>query len=107
MSVNWAAQHANAILDAWYSGEEGGAAIAETLAGVNNPAGRLPVTFYKGVDQLPGLHQLRHDRAHLSLLPWFSALPVWLRPELLEVRYSNLQLSSREVAGRGSVDRTG
>jgi beta-glucosidase len=51
--VNWAAGHANAILDAWYSGEEGGAAIAETLAGVNNPAGRLPVTFYKGVEQLP------------------------------------------------------
>jgi beta-glucosidase len=53
LSVNWAAEHANAILDAWYSGEEGGAAIGETLAGVNNPAGRLPVTFYTGVDQLP------------------------------------------------------
>jgi beta-glucosidase len=53
LSVNWAAEHANAILEAWYSGEEGGAAIAETLAGVNNPAGRLPVTFYKGVEQLP------------------------------------------------------
>jgi beta-glucosidase len=53
LSVNWAAAHANAILDAWYSGEEGGAAIAETLAGVNNPAGRLPVTFYTGVEQLP------------------------------------------------------
>ena len=34
-------------------GEEGGAAIAETLSGKNNPAGRLPVTFYTGVDQLP------------------------------------------------------
>ena len=53
LSVNWAAEHANAILEAWYSGEEGGAAIAETLAGANNPAGRLPVTFYKGVDRLP------------------------------------------------------
>jgi beta-glucosidase len=53
LSVNWASAHANAILDAWYSGEEGGTAIAQTLAGTNNPAGRLPVTFYKGVDQLP------------------------------------------------------
>src|SRR5205814_5912906 len=53
LSVNWAQQNANAILEAWYSGEEGGAAIAETLAGTNNPAGRLPVTFYKNVDQLP------------------------------------------------------
>jgi beta-glucosidase len=53
LSVNWANEHANAILEAWYSGEEGGAAVAETLSGRNNPAGRLPVTFYKGVDQLP------------------------------------------------------
>ncbi len=53
LSVNWADQNADAILEAWYPGEEGGAAIAETLAGANNPAGRLPVTFYRGIDQLP------------------------------------------------------
>jgi beta-glucosidase len=53
LSVNWAATHANAILESWYAGEEGGAAIAETLSGRNNPAGRLSVTFYTGVDQLP------------------------------------------------------
>jgi beta-glucosidase len=53
LSVNWAQAHANAILDAFYPGEEGGAAVAETLSGKNNPAGRLPVTFYKDVSQLP------------------------------------------------------
>ena len=53
LSVNWAKEHANAILEAWYPGEEGGAAVAETLSGRNNPAGHLPVTFYKGVSQLP------------------------------------------------------
>ncbi len=53
LAVNWARDHANAILDAFYPGEEGGAAVAETLSGRNNPAGRLPVTFYTGVDQLP------------------------------------------------------
>jgi beta-glucosidase len=53
LGVNWEKAHANAILEAWYSGEEGGAAIAETLSGKNNPAGRLPVTFYKDVHQLP------------------------------------------------------
>ncbi|HLX84192.1 MAG TPA: glycoside hydrolase family 3 C-terminal domain-containing protein [Terriglobales bacterium] len=53
LAVNWAKEHANAILESWYAGEEGGAAIAETLSGKNNPAGRLPVTFYTGVDQLP------------------------------------------------------
>jgi beta-glucosidase len=53
LAVNWANAHVNAILDSWYAGEEGGAAVAETLSGKNNPAGRLPVTFYTGLEQLP------------------------------------------------------
>jgi beta-glucosidase len=53
LGVNWINQHANAVLEAWYSGEEGGNAIADTLSGKNDPAGRLPVTFYKDVSQLP------------------------------------------------------
>jgi beta-glucosidase len=53
ISANYAAGHAAALLEAWYGGEEAGTAIADTLAGLNNPAGRLPVTFYKSVDQLP------------------------------------------------------
>jgi beta-glucosidase len=53
LGVNWAKDHANAILDAFYPGEEGGTAVAQTLSGRNNPAGRLPVTFYKDVGQLP------------------------------------------------------
>ena len=53
LSVNRAAEKAHAILEAWYPGQEGGTAIARTLSGANNPAGRLPVTFYRSVDQLP------------------------------------------------------
>jgi beta-glucosidase len=53
IAANYAAEHAAAVLELWYGGEECGTAIAETLAGINNPSGRLPVTFYKGVDQLP------------------------------------------------------
>jgi beta-glucosidase len=53
LGVNWAKEHANAIVDAFYPGEEGGAAVAQTLSGRNNPAGRLPVTFYKDISQLP------------------------------------------------------
>src|SRR6266496_4194973 len=53
LAVNWAQQHANAILEAWYPGAEGGTAIAETLAGDNNPAGRLPLTFYSSLSQVP------------------------------------------------------
>ena len=53
LGVKWEKAHADAILEAWYSGEEGGAAIANTLSGKNDPAGRLPVTFYQDVSQLP------------------------------------------------------
>lgn len=53
LAVNWAQQHASAIIEAWYPGEEGGTAIAQTLAGQNNPAGRLPITFYSSAKDLP------------------------------------------------------
>ena len=53
LAVNWAQDHAAAILEAWYPGEEGGTAVADVLSGDYNPAGRLPVTFYKSVAQLP------------------------------------------------------
>jgi beta-glucosidase len=53
IAANYAAEHASALLVAWYGGEEAGTAIAETLSGANNPAGRLPVTFYRSADQLP------------------------------------------------------
>ena len=53
LAVNWVQEHAAAILEAWYPGEEGGTAIAETLTGANNPAGRLPITFYASLDQVP------------------------------------------------------
>ena len=53
LAVNWAQEHANAILEAWYPGEAGGKAIADTLTGKNNPGGRLPITFYASLDELP------------------------------------------------------
>jgi beta-glucosidase len=53
LAVPWAKEHADALLEAWYPGEEGGDAIAETLKGKNNPAGRLPVTFYASTSNLP------------------------------------------------------
>jgi beta-glucosidase len=53
VALKWANEHAAAILEAWYPGVEGGTAIRQTLDGINNPAGRLPVTFYAGLDGLP------------------------------------------------------
>ena len=61
LAVNWAADHANAILQAWYPGEEGGTAVADVLFGDYNPAGRLPVTFYKSLDQLPPFESYAMD----------------------------------------------
>lgn len=53
LAINWAADNVPAILEAWYPGQAAGTAIADVLFGDYNPAGRLPVTFYKSVDQLP------------------------------------------------------
>src|SRR5258707_9948052 len=53
LATSWAQQNADAILEAWYPGQAGAEAIAETLSGKNNPAGRLPVTFYAGLADLP------------------------------------------------------
>jgi beta-glucosidase len=53
LAVSGAAENARGILEAWYPGESGGQAVAETLSGKNNPAGRLPVTFYKNLNELP------------------------------------------------------
>jgi beta-glucosidase len=53
LATNWAQDHASAVLDAWYPGQAGGKAIADTLSGKNNPGGRLPVTFYASLDDLP------------------------------------------------------
>jgi beta-glucosidase len=53
LTIPWAAEHVPAILEAWYPGEFGGQAIAETLFGENNPSGKLPVSFPRRVGQLP------------------------------------------------------
>jgi beta-glucosidase len=53
LSINWENENLPAILEAWYPGQAAGTAIADVIFGDYNPAGRLPVTFYKSVDQLP------------------------------------------------------
>lgn len=53
LNLNWAAEHVDALIDAWYPGQEGGHAIADVLFGKYNPAGRLPITVAKSVGQIP------------------------------------------------------
>ena len=64
LTIDWAKQHVPAILEAWYPGEFGGQAIAETLFGQNNPAGRLTITFPQTVGQLPDFYNYDPSRTH-------------------------------------------
>jgi beta-glucosidase len=64
LTIGWAKQHVPAILEAWYPGEFGGQAIAETLFGDNNPAGRLTITFPRSVGQLPMFYNSDPSRTY-------------------------------------------
>ena len=59
LAVNWAVDHIPAIVEAWYPGEAGGDALADVLFGDYNPGGRLPVTFYRSVADLPSFDDYR------------------------------------------------
>ncbi len=97
LAVNWANANANAIVDAWYSGEEGGAAVAETLAGVNNPAGRLPVTFYKGVDQLPPFTDYAMKDRTYRYFHGDPLYPFGYGLSYTKFAYSNLKVSAKKL----------
>jgi beta-glucosidase len=64
LTIGWAKAHIPAILEAWYPGEFGGEAIAETLFGENNPSGRLTITFPRSVGQLPDFYNFDPSRRH-------------------------------------------
>jgi beta-glucosidase len=64
LTIGWAKDHIPAIVEAWYPGEFGGQAIAETLFGDNNPAGRLTVTFPRNIGQLPDFYNSDPSRNH-------------------------------------------
>jgi beta-glucosidase len=89
LGINWIDKHANAVLEAWYSGEEGGAAIATTLSGKNNPAGRLPVTFYKDVSQLPNFEDYSMENRTYR---YFSGKPLY--PFGYGLSYTNFSYSA-------------
>lgn len=103
LAVNWINEHANAIVDAWYPGEEGGAAVAETLSGKNNPAGRLPVTFYKGVDQLPNFEDYGMANRTYRYFHGKPLYPFGYGLSYTKFSYSDLTVPSQPVAAGQSV----
>jgi beta-glucosidase len=64
LTIGWAKEHIPAILEAWYPGEFGGQAIAETIFGDNNPAGHLTITFPRSTGQLPDFYNFDPSRTH-------------------------------------------
>jgi beta-glucosidase len=97
LAVKWAKDHAAAVLEAWYPGEEGGTAIAATLAGENNPAGRLPVTFYTSTDQLPAFDDYSMAKRTYR---YFDGTPLWgfgYGLSYTNFKWSGLKLGSANV----------
>ncbi|MDR3142987.1 MAG: glycoside hydrolase family 3 C-terminal domain-containing protein [Tannerellaceae bacterium] len=64
LNMNWAAENADALLTAWYPGQEGGLAIADVLWGDYNPAGRLPVSVPRSVGQIPVYYNKKNPKGH-------------------------------------------
>ncbi|HZS53084.1 MAG TPA: glycoside hydrolase family 3 C-terminal domain-containing protein [Bryobacteraceae bacterium] len=90
LAIQTAKEHARAIVEAWYPGQEGGTAIAETLSGANNPAGRLPVTFYESADQLPAFTDYSTANRTYRFFTGKPLYPFGYGMSFSDFRYSNL-----------------
>jgi len=101
LTINWIAEHARAVIDAWYPGEQGGYAIAEVLFGDYNPAGRLPVSVPKATGQLP----VYYNHKPLARRPYIFSDDKPLYPfgfglSYTRFSYSGLSICPSRIAGR-------
>ena len=97
LAVNWANDNVPAILDGWYPGEEGGTAIADILFGDYNPAGRLPVTFYKSISQLPAFTDYSMQGRTYRYFKDTPLYPFGFGLSYSNFKYSGLKLSSKQI----------
>jgi beta-glucosidase len=97
LALQDAEQKASAILEAWYPGELGGTAIAETLFGENNPSGRLPLTFYASTSQLPAFDDYSMKERTYRYFNGTPLYPFGYGLSYTQFRYSNSSLSSSIV----------
>lgn len=103
LSINWENEHLPAIVEAWYPGQAAGTAISDILFGDYNPAGRLPVTFYKSVDQLPAFNNYNMDGRTYR---YFTGKPLYefgYGLSYTTFEYSNLLLSNDNISANGST----
>ena len=99
LNKNWADENANALLTAYYPGEQGGNAIADVLFGDYNPAGRLPVSVPRHVGQLPVYYNkprpTAHDYVEMSTQPLY---PFGYGLSYTEFQYSDLSIKGLDVS---------
>jgi beta-glucosidase len=103
IAVSWAQEHAAAVLEAWYPGEEGGMAVADVLSGDYNPAGRLPVTFYKSVAQLPPFGNYAMTGRTYRYFTEQPLYPFGFGLSFSSFNYSDARVSQEQVAADGTV----
>ncbi len=106
LAVNWANEHVPAILEAWYPGEEGGRAVADVLFGDYNPSGRLPVTFYKSVDQLPPFTDYSMQGRTYRYFKGGPLFPFGFGLSYTKFNYDNLKLSATRLRAGADVKIT-
>ncbi len=99
LAVNWANEHVPAILEAWYPGQATGTAVADVLFGNYNPAGRLPVTFYKSVDQLPPFRDYSMKGRTYRYFEGNVLYPFGYGLSYTKFKYSNLVMAETIKAG--------
>src|SRR5262249_53099316 len=103
LAVNWADKNIPAILEAWYPGGEGGTAVAEALAGDFSPAGRLPVTFYKSVDQLPPFEDYSMAKRTYRYFEGDPLYPFGFGLSYTSFSYSNARIDHDNIPANGTV----
>jgi beta-glucosidase len=103
LSVNWEQQNIPAILHAWYPGQEGGNAVADVIFGDYNPAGRLPVTFYKSLNDIPSFVDYNMKGRTYRYFEGKPLYPFGYGLSYTSFRYSNLKPSKTILRDGDSI----
>ena len=101
LALDWAEEHVPAILQAWYPGAQGGRAVAETLFGENCPEGRLPVTFYRESQPLPGFTDYAMQGRTYRYLDSEPLYPFGYGLSYTTFRFSGARLDADTVTEKG------